>query len=190
MKSRRVGILLAMAGGLVVLAAARPARADLIAAYVSGFGGVSSPHTNTATPPSSSLTPGFGVQAGARLFALELYLNHMSFDTSRAVQRAILGLRFGIQIKKYRLELRAGGGAMAEQGGALTGPVLGTEAHMGVVGRVGVAFERQMMKLLYLGIAVDGEAYALGAPEMLEPGGWATGQDIVASLHLKFEFGI
>lgn len=191
MRARRALVVMAAAGaGLAVAAAAPPARAELLAAYVSGFGGFSSPHTDTATPPSTSLTPALGLELGARLLALDAYVNYTSFGGGMAVERGILGLRGGIEIKKTRLYLRIGAGGMAEQGGALTGPVLGTDAHVGVVARAGVGLERRLAKLLLAGIAVDGEAFALGVSNSVEPSGWTTGKDIFASLHLTFEIGL
>lgn len=183
-------LAMVLAAGATLLTAERPARADLLAAYVAGYGGLSSPRTDTAAPPTSSLTPGLGLQAGARLLFLEAYGSYTSFGSGMAVQRAILGLRGGLELGKFRLELRVGGGAMGEQGGALTGPVLGTESHAGVVGRAGVSLERRIAPLLLAGLAVDAETFALGVPNSIDPDGWTTGQDVFASLQLKFEIGL
>lgn len=186
---RTLAVALATAGA-ITLAPERDARADLVAAYVAGYGGLSSPRTDTAAPPTSSLTPGLGVQVGARLLFLEAYGSYTSFGSGMAVQRAILGLSGGLELGKFRLQLRVGGGAMGEQGGALTGPVLGTESHAGVVGRAGVSLERRIAPMLLAGVAVDAETFALGVPNSIDPDGWTTGQDVFASFQLKFEIGL
>src|SRR5262245_12288751 len=86
---------------LTTVAVERAARADLLAAYVAGYGGFSSPHTDASAPPAASLTPAAGVTVGARLLALEAYGSYTSFGSGMAVERAILGLRGGLEIKKF-----------------------------------------------------------------------------------------
>jgi hypothetical protein len=190
----RLGIFVAVSTGVLLIGLQKPALADFLAAYVQGYGGVSSPQGDSSVGgPSSGVSPVLGVQAGARLFGLELYGDYNSYGTGASVERGILGLRLGFDFGNTRLELRGGGGVIGEHNGALTG-TLGAPNRVGVVGRAGVDLERRLAKALFIGAAIDGESFALDN-SAVTPGGlphttWITGSDIFFSLHLKFEIGI
>jgi hypothetical protein len=178
---------------------ARPARADLQAAYVQGYGGQSDSDSNVSGGTSGARQGALGVQAGARVTILELYGDYTRMGEGMSVQRGILGLRVGLDFtSKTRLELRLGGGAIAEEGGALTGPANAPPNRAGVVGRAGVNLEHKMLDtgMLMLGVGVNGETFTMtststsAATTALNTDGWVQGSDIMASLHLKFEIGI
>src|SRR5262245_38053700 len=97
----------------LLLLAAAPARADVAAVCAEGHGGSSS-----AFGVSEG---GLGYRLGARLLIFEGYFDHTGFGDGVSVSRGILGLRAGIGPDSLRLVLRAGGGVLEEQGGALTG---------------------------------------------------------------------
>lgn len=174
-----------------VLASERTARADVVAAYVSGYGGLASPQGDRAAG-SSDMTPVLGAQAGVRLLGLEAYGDYTSMGTNVNVERGILALRLGFDFGATRLELRLGGGAIAERGGALTGPMYASQEHAGAVARAGIDLEHRMARALLAGVGVNGETYTLAASpaDALQPGSRLNGSDIMASLHLKFELGI
>lgn len=85
------------------------ARADLLAAFVQGHGGVSSVHVDGLAGQAEGGAPALGFQAGVRLLGLEAYGDYTSFGGGAAVQRGVLGLRLGFDVRNTRLELRAGG---------------------------------------------------------------------------------
>jgi hypothetical protein len=172
---------------------ARPARADLVAVYVQGHGGMSSHDTGGvgAASDSNELSPALGVQGGVRVLVFEAYGDRTSFGSGSSVTRGILGLRGAIGLGGLRLILRGGGGVISERGGALTGRLDGAPARDGYVARAGAALESRLARGLYGGFGVDGEYYSLGNPSM--PGALSArtqGTDIFASLHLKFEVGL
>jgi hypothetical protein len=183
-----------LAAFIAVTGSARPARADLLAAYVQGYGGVSDSDSNVSGGTSAGRQGALGVQAGARVTILELYGDYTRMGEGIAVQRGILGLRVGLDFtSKTRLELRLGGGAIAEEGGALTGPTLAPQRHVGVVGRAGVNLEHKLLDtgMLMAGLGINGETFTMATETTaLQTDGWVQGSDIMASLHLKFEIGI
>ncbi len=193
----RIGCFAMVCAVVTLLGPQRSARADLFAAYVQGYGGVSSPQGDTATAgQSSGVSPVLGVQAGARVLGLELYGDYTNYGTGASVERGILGLRLGFNFGNTRLELRGGGGAIAEHNGALTG-TFGVADRMGVVGRAGIDLEQRLAKALFIGAGIDGETFALdnsnnstAALGALPHSAWITGSDVFFSLHLKFEIGI
>ena len=200
---KRIVTSTAMLAVIGVLALwARPARADIVAAYLEGHGGVSSAgpdasaRASTSASSNSGVSPGLGFQVGARLLFLEGYFDRTAFGSGAAVSRGILGIRAGVGAGGLRLVLRGGGGIIEEEGGALTGLHLGVPDRRGVVGRAGVALEKRLTpNTLLAGLAVDGEAFSLQ-----NPGGSTTspapivdrtqGADVFVSLSLKFELGI
>jgi hypothetical protein len=184
-------VVVGVTAGLVT-GAARPARAEILAGYIQGHGGLSSPETSSASAATSgNASPGLGVQAGIRLFIFEAYADHTSMTAGSSTSRGILGLRAGIGLGNWRLVLRGGGGVIAEHGGALTGRVDGAPDRTGVAARAGVALERKLAPMLLGGVGLDGEAFDL-ITGGTDPGTekQITGSDVFLSLHLKFEIGI
>jgi hypothetical protein len=188
---RLVGVVGVIAATAMLLGTARPAHADVIAAYLQGHGGLASPELGQGSGGSSGVTPGLGVQAGARLLIFEVYGDHTSFGGGSSVQRGILGLRAALGFGGVRLILRGGGGVIAEHGGALTGRLDGTPDRSGAVVRAGVALEKQVARMTMIGFGLDGEAFSVAASGVpAQSGGIVTGSDVFVSLHLKFELGI
>jgi len=163
----------------VVLLASAPARADVAAIYAEGHGGSSS-----AGGVNES---GLGYRLGARVLIFEGYAEHTGFGDGAGVNRAILGLRAGIGPDKLRLVLRAGGGVVGEQGGALTGMRLFTPERYGPVARAGVAVEGKLAPAFWLGAGIDGEAFRLPAVAGADS---LVGTDVFLNLHLMFELGV
>lgn len=201
---RQVALVALVAGAVVLGAGGRAARADIAAAYIQGYGGLSSPQSSAA-PSGGALGPaasgdtagGVGVQAGARLLIFEGYGDYTAFGSGQSVLRGIVGLRGAVGLGGFRLVLRGGGGLLDERGGVLTGRAAdGTgNERIGVVARAGVALERQLAPLLLGGLGVDGEIFNLGSPNgtTIHTDGTSdrlSGADIFLSLHLKFEIGI
>jgi len=191
----RVGLLGGLFVAVLLVAEERTARADLIAAYLQGHGGVSSVHVDGAVGHRADGAPGLGVQAGFRLLGLEVFGDHTSYGGGAAVQRGIVGLRLGFGHRDTRLELRAGGGVIGEHGGALVGP-LAAPSRAGALWRVGANLERRVSPALFFGGGVNYESFILdGSSEapvggILARDGWIRGSNIFATLHLKFEVGI
>jgi hypothetical protein len=175
------------------------ARADVVAAYLEGYGGVSSPQSAESSGAGSMPTAGtagaLGVQVGARLLVFEAYGDHTVFSAGTSVSRAIVGLRGAIGLGGFRLVLRGGGGVLDERGGALLGQANGVTERTGVVARAGIALERQLAPTLLGGLGVEGEAFNLsnsasGTSTISAINDRVTGADIFFALHLKFEIGI
>src|SRR4051794_27705404 len=81
--------------GALVCCGAGAARADTLAAYLEGHGGLSSGDSpnRTATTTSSSgsgLAPGLGFQVGARLLLLEGYYDRTAFGSGASITRGIV----------------------------------------------------------------------------------------------------
>lgn len=190
MRIKTVVTSLMVVAGAVALSAA-PARADIVAAYVQGHGGVGNNESvnRTSSSSSSGLSPAIGFQLGARLLIFEGYFDRTSFGSGAAVSRGVLGLRGGFGGNDLRLVLHAGGGVITEEGGALTGMALGATERTGVVGRAGLALERRLMPTLWGGAALDGEVFSLAAATSAT-GPRTQGQDVFLSIYLKFELGI
>jgi hypothetical protein len=171
---------------------AAPARADLVAAYVEGHGGLGNNEAGSRASTSSSssgLSPALGFQLGARLLIFEGYYDRTAFGSGASVSRGVLGLRVGLGGQGLRLVLHGGGGVITEEGGALTGMSVGATSRNGVVGRAGVALEKRVMPTLWGGAALDGEVFSLAAATS-STGPRTQGQDAFFSLYLKFELGI
>jgi hypothetical protein len=164
-----------LAVGVIMLTAPR-AEAKIAAVYASGQGGVQS---------GADAGNGLGFTLGARVLIFDGYFDYMRFGQDVNVSRGILGLRGGFGAGGARLVLRAGGGTIHEEGGALTGP-FGAPSRTGVVGRVGAAVEARMSPLLYLGFGIDGERYRFPSSSIAP----TYGSDILATLRLTFELGI
>ncbi|HVR64035.1 MAG TPA: hypothetical protein VMU50_19175 [Polyangia bacterium] len=177
-----VGALLLVTGGM--------ARADVVAVYLQGQGGLSSASAENGShsgSPSSGVGV-LGLQLGARLLLFEGYVNYDRFGEDVAVSRAILGLRGGFGTSSLRLVLRGGVGGMVEQGGALTVREPGVPNRRGVVARAGAALEGRLASALWLGAGIDSEVFYI-APGSLFGSNAVQGSDILASLHLLFELG-
>src|ERR1043165_4233706 len=141
MRSKTISSALAplalMVAGAVVTLWSVPARADIVAAYVEGHGGIGNNDTSgRASTSSSSGSPAaaLGFQLGARLLIFEGYYDRTAFGSGASVSRGILGLRAGLGSKDVRLVLRTGGGVITEEGGALTGMSLTVPQRSGLVG--------------------------------------------------------
>jgi hypothetical protein len=174
---------------IVTLATAGSARADVVAAYAQGHGGFDSGGTSAAANNGSTMGLGYGL--GARLLIFEGYFDYTTFGQGSTVSRGILGLRGGFGSKTTRLVLRAGAGIINEQGGALTGRLPGTPDRSGAVGRLGAAIESRIAPLLFVGLALDGERFALSEPNSsLTGAGVIVGSSIFARLHILFEIGV
>jgi hypothetical protein len=187
-----LGVLGALTVG-IGMAGERRAHADILAAYVQGHGGVSSTDAeNRSSMASNGLAPGLGFQVGARLFIFEGYFDRTAFGQGAAVSRGILGLRAGLGAAGLRFILRAGGGVLQEEGGALTGVQLGLGDRRGVVARAGIEVEKRLVPKKFLaGLGIDGEAFSLHNPGASPFGSSRTqGTDVFASLHIKFELGL
>ena len=98
----------------LVMLAAGAARADLVAIYLQGEGGLSSASAETGDRGSSptSGSPALGLQLGVRALVFEGYLDYDRFADSVAVSRGIVGLRGGFGTSGLRLVLRAGVGGL------------------------------------------------------------------------------
>jgi len=175
--------------GLVV--GARAANADVVALFADGHGGIAS-GGGAESAMAMPTEPGLGYRLGARLLIFEGYFDHTGFGGGAGVSRGIVGLRGGFGFgRDFRLVLRAGAGAIEEQGGALTGRVPGTPERRGAVGRIGAALEGKVAPLLFVGLGIDAEEYAL--PSATGPFGTTAstyGSDIFANFHLMFELGV
>jgi len=178
--------------GLVALAgAAGTSRADIVAVFADGHGGVASEGGATNPDGTSSSATGLGYRLGARLLVFEGYYDYTGFGAGTSVSRGIFGLRGGFGSDKLRLVLRGGAGAIEEEGGALTGRGIGAPDRRGAVARIGAAVEGRIAPLLLVGVGVDGETFALpatGGPYGTT--GALTGSDVFAKLHILFELGV
>jgi hypothetical protein len=168
-------LLLGVLAAGVISFTASHADAKIAAVYASGQGGVQSGEAGN----------GLGFSLGARLLIFDGYFDYMGFGQDMSVSRGILGLRGGFGVDRARLVLRAGGGAIHEQRGALTGPFGAADRTGGVV-RAGAAIEGAINPFLYLGFAIDGESYRFPYSTIAP----YQGSDILATLRLTFELGI
>ncbi len=187
-------IIAIIAGAAVFALMVRPARADIVAGYVQGHGGLSNPQADSGmASPARSASGGLGLQAGLRLLIFEAYADHTTLGSGASTSRGIAGLRGAIGLGGWRLMLRGGGGVIAEQGGALTGRLDGSPDRTGVVARAGVALEKKLAPTLFGGIGLDAEVFSLFAAEDAVSAGTGariSGSNVFVSLHLKFEVGI
>jgi hypothetical protein len=175
-------IAIAVAAIAMMAAGSSVARAELVAAWAQGHGGMTSNSTETDVADG-----GLGFQLGARVLLLESYLDHTRFGEGAAVTRGVLGLRGGFGSRNLRLVLRGGLGVVEEKGGALSGRSPLVPERQGGVARVGVALETRVAPLLLAGFGIDGERFILRDP--VGPGN-IVGSDVFASLKLMFELGI
>lgn len=180
MKRRISTIIVAVA---LTVAGPRLARAEIVAAWAEGHGGMASNSADGDSPAG-----GLGFQLGARVLILESYLDHTRFGEGASVTRGVIGLRGGFGSRDRRLVLRGGLGAVEEQGGALSGRSPTVPERHGGVARAGIALEARVAPLLLLGLAVDGERFVLRDPGLGT--GNVVGSDIFASLKMTFELGI
>ena len=167
---------------VAVLGAGAAAHADIFNVYVQGHGGVSGNDTSPG--------PTLGAEVGAKVLFVNGYLGIDDFVSHGTVTRAILGLGSDIELIGWRVSGRAGAGLLFENNGVfgMTAPVVDRR---GFVARAGVALDRQVATALYLGIALDGEYFAIKpTDDAALDTSVHTGADVLASLHLKFELGI
>ena|SRR5579872_1992599 len=189
---RLLGSLLV--AGTLLAVAVRPARADIVAVYLQGQGGLSSASGDTANHASSpsSGSPALGLQLGLRALIFEGYVDYDRFGDGVGVQRGIFGLRGGFGTTGLRLVLRGGVGGLLEQGGALTDRLPGVPDRRGVVARAGASLEGKVATALWLGAGLDAEAFSV-APStsgIFSGSNTVHGTDVFASLRLLFELGI
>jgi hypothetical protein len=174
---------------LLTVTGVAPARAKVLAAYLQGHGGLSSPESEAGY--AAPVAAGVGMQGGARFLIFEAYGDRTSFGAGTGVTRGIFGLRGAASWGDFRLVLRGGGGMIAEQGGALTGRFAGTPDRSGAVLRGGIALESHIAPTLLGGFSIDGEVFDLAPSGGAGPyGERIRGSDVFLSVHLKFEIGI
>ena len=168
----------------VLLLGVQDVRAELGSVFVQAHGGYAGGETEELMPGGAdpALGPALGVQAGARLFLFEGYVEHTEMVRTGAVRRAVLGLHGDLSLLSTRLTLRAGVGAVSEEDAALSGVEQEGMERVGAVARLGGAVDREIAKRFFLGVGMDGEAYALE--------GDRTGFDVMANVRLSFELGI
>jgi hypothetical protein len=173
--------------GLLVLGAAGVARANTAAVWAEGQGGFDAP-----TLAGNPAAPALGLRLGARVLVFEGYVDHAGFGDGSNVTRGILGLRGGFGSGDTRLVLHAGAGVLDEQGGAVTGHVVGTPDRRGAVGRVGGAVETKLSSDFLFGLGLDAETFSLppAGVAALGSSGSVIGSDVFANLHLTFELGV
>jgi hypothetical protein len=193
-KKRASVITLALTAATLVCTLSRQARADIVAGFVQGQGGLqsNSDTSNHSTSQSSGggLTPGLGFQVGARLLFVEGYYDRMAFGSGASITRGIVGVRGKVGLGDFRLVLRAGAGLLTEHGGAISGSAQGGDRR-GAVGRVGIALEKRLTRGELLGgIGLDGEVFSLETPSMPNAADTTFGGDLFLSLHIRFELGI
>jgi hypothetical protein len=176
-------ITVAIVAAALTVANSSVARAEIVAAWAGGHGGMASNSTDGDDPAG-----GLGFQLGARLLILESYLDHTRFGEGASVTRGVIGLRGGFGGRDRRLVLRGGLGVVEENGGALSGRSPSVPERHGGVARVGAALEARVAPLLLLGLAVDAERFVLRDRGV--GAGNVVGSDIFASLRLTFEIGI
>ena len=169
-------LLSTVAAVTVALIAAR-ADAKVAAVYASGHAGVQN---------EGNGEPGLGFMLGGRVLIFDGYADYTRFGERESVSRGIVGLRGGFG-QDLRLVLRGGAGAIREEGGALTGPLLGMSDRTGGVVRAGVALEAAVNPLLYLGFGLDTEHYRFASNTVGMP---TEGSDVFAALRATFELGI
>jgi hypothetical protein len=169
--------------------APRAAHAEVAAISAEGHGGIDSGGSSAAANSAGSAT-GIGYRLGARLLIFEGYFDYTTFGQGVNVSRGILGVRGGFGTRSVRLVLRAGGGVIEEEGGALTGRLPGTPERRGVVGRVGAAIEGRVAPLFLVGFGIDGERFAFPESTAGFVSGATSGSSVFAKLHLMFELGI
>jgi hypothetical protein len=188
----KTALVMASAAAALLMAGAGPARAEIVAAYMDGYGGLSShPSGDSATSSRSGATPGLGFEIGARVLIFDAYFDRVAFGDGRGTSRGILGLRGGLGLGSLRLVLRGGVGVLLEQGGALTGADAATADRHGLVARAGVAVEKRLdPKVFAIGLALDGEYFILDSLGGAPPGTRNQGSDILGSLRVKFEIGL
>ena len=189
-------ITLALTVAGLMLALSHPARADVVAGFVQGQGGLSSSDATTSSnralslSSSSALAPGLGFQIGARLLFVEGYYDRTAFGSGASVQRGIVGVRWKMGLGDFRLVMRAGAGLLTEHGGAISGSAQGGDRR-GAVGRAGVALEKRLTRgELTAGLGLDGEVFSLETPSTPNAADTTFGGDLFLSLHLRFELGI
>jgi hypothetical protein len=189
-RSKLLVATVALVGSIwCLVGSARPAHADLISVFGDAYGGGLSAGVKDGQARSKP-TFVYGAQVGARVLGLELYGDYQRPAGGGAVERAILGLRLGFApIEPWRVEVRGGGGVIAEQGGALGSPV----NRVGLVARAGANLERKMTTFVYLGVGLNAEIFTLAhgdTAQTVASTGWQSGKDIIADLHLKVDIGL
>jgi hypothetical protein len=101
---------IAFVAAALTLLASSAARAEIVAAWAEGHGGMASNSAN-----SEVATGGLGFQLGARLLILESYLDHTRFGEGASISRGVIGLRGGFGGRDLRLVLRGGLGVVEER---------------------------------------------------------------------------
>jgi hypothetical protein len=174
-----------------VLAGAAPARAESFSLYLQGQGGFGGNTASELMPDGSqspSPGPALGVEAGARAFFLDAYVNRDAYLHGGTVTRAILGVEGDVGLVGFRVSLRLGAGLLYQKDGALDGMTAGEEN--GLVGRVGAALEKSISSRFLVGLGLDGEFYQLRPSFGDGTQGPRSGTDVLATLRIRFELGL
>jgi hypothetical protein len=174
--------LTAVGLAIVALGAGAVAHADIASIYGQGHGGLSG--NDTAPGPT------LGVEVGGSILAFQGYFNIDDYVTHGTVKRLIFGVGSGIGLAGWRLSGRAGAGLMFENNGVF-GMMAPVGDRSGFCARAGASFDRQVAAMLYLGVGLDGEYFAIKpTDDSVLDTSVHTGGDIIGSLHLRFEVGI
>jgi hypothetical protein len=170
------------------LLAGGTAWADAAGFYLQGHGGYGGKSVSELAPGGSD--PGLGLTLGAeggvKVLALTGYLSYDRYLDHGSVTRAILGFNGDLGLAGFRLTGRLGAGLFIDNGGVMTG---GDANHTGMVARAGLGFDRKLSPMLWLGLGLDAEYFAVKVNDGLESR-VHTGADALASLRLSFEVGI
>jgi hypothetical protein len=163
----------------MLLLVAPSAGADSMSLYLQGHGG-----------EDSSVGDTVGGELGVNLLAFNLYVGFDDYLSRGSVLRAIAGFGSDTSFGGWRLSGRLGAGVMFENGDVFSDTAPGNDRN-GLVGRAGLALDRQLSGGLLFGLAIDAEYFALKATDnSLVDTSVHTGADILGSLHLRFELGI
>ena len=165
----------------------RAAEAQSAGLYLRGHGGYGGASAGELTPGGAepSLGPVLGGEVGVNLLLFNAYVNHDRFLSRGSVTRGVVGLTGDLGLAGFRLTGRVGAGMLLDRDAVFGG----LDDHNGVVARAGVALDRRLSAGLWLGLAVDGEYFALRRVGEVESR-VHTGADVFGSLRLSFELGI
>jgi len=135
------------------------AAAGDIGVHLRGYGGIANEESNGLGPFPGESEPGgiLGAEAGVSFLFLQAYASYDGYIEVGSITRVILGVAADVKISKFRFGGRAGAGLMYEHGDVFGGD----GDSVGATGRVGLSLDYGFGKGFYLGIAVDGETFAL-----------------------------